>query len=419
LALDRDHPPGPAEKGPPGLRRRLSLPLVTLYGLGTTVGAGIFVLVGKVAGSAGMYAPAAFLVASLLAALTAVSFAELTARIPKSAGEALYVHAGLGRRWLAVLVGLMVIAAAVVSSATIVTGAAGYARTLLPLPPWLMVGALVLLLAGVAGWGIAESVTLASLVTVAEIGLLVVVIAGGAGAFATLPARLPELVPPLEGLVWVGILSGAILAFYAYLGFEDMVNLAEEVTDVRRTLPAGIFLTLVVTTLLYLALATLAVLAVPQAELAASEAPLALIFERTAGVSAPAFNLVVSLAVINGALIQIIMAARVLYGLGREGWLSPALGRVNPRTRTPLVATAVVAAVILALALAFPLVALAKIASTVTLTIFALVNLSLYRIKRRDPRPAGLRVYPAAIPLTGFTVSAGFVLFQLARFAGW
>lgn len=418
MAADHDPPLGPAEKGPPGLRRRLSLPLVALYGLGTTVGAGIFVLVGKVAGVAGMYAPAAFLVASLLAAVTAVSFAELSVRIPKSAGEALYVHAGLGRRWLAVLVGLLVIAAAVVSSATIVTGAAGYARTLLPVPPWLMVGALVLLLAGVAGWGIAESVTLASLVTVVEIGLLVVVIGGGAGEFATLPARLPELVPPPDGLVWVGILSGAILAFYAYLGFEDMVNLAEEVTDVQRTLPAGIFLTLVVTTLLYLALATLAVLAVPRAELAASEAPLALIFERTAGLSAPAFNLVVSFAVINGALIQIIMAARVLYGLGREGWLSPALGRVNRRTGTPLVATAVVAAVILALALAFPLTALAKIASTVTLTIFALVNLALVRIKRRDPRPAGLRVYPAAIPMIGFVVSAGFVLFQLARVAG-
>jgi len=418
VTADREREAKRMGDGAPRLRRRLSLPLVTLYGLGATVGAGIFVLVGKVAGIAGMYAPIAFLVASLLAALTAVSFAELVARIPRSAGEALYIHAGFGRRWLAVLVGLLVVAAAVVSSAAIVTGAAGYARTFLPAPDWLIVIGLVVLLAVIAAWGIAESVTVAALVTVIDIGLLIVVIAGGSSELAAIPARLPELLPPLDGIAWIGIIAGAVLAFYAFLGFEDMVNLAEEVTDVTRTLPAGIFLTLAVTTLLYLALATIAVLAVPLAELAASEAPMALIFARTTGISSPAVNLLIAVAVVNGALIQIIMAARVLYGLGREGWLSPVFGRVNPRTRTPLAATAAVAAVILALALALPLVALAKVASTVTLAIFALVNLSLYRIKRRDPRPAGVTVYPAAIPLTGFAVSTGFVLFQLARFAG-
>jgi amino acid transporter len=174
----------------------------------------------------------------------------------------------------------------------------------------------------------------------------------------------------------------------------------------------------VVSTVLYLLVALVAVLALPPAELAQSRAPLALIYERATGSAPTLISLISIFAVVNGALIQIIMASRVLYGMSREGWLHRALGKVHARTRTPLLATAVATAIVLTLALWLPLVTLAKATSFVILIVFALVNLSLVRIKRKHPRPEGIRIYPAWIPLAGFLSATGFVLFQLYQLIG-
>jgi amino acid transporter len=394
------------------LKRSLSLPLITLYGVGTTIGAGIFVLVGKVAGAALIYAPVSFLLAAVLAGFSAFAFAELSARYPQSAGEAVYVYEGLGSRRLALAVGLLVVLAGIVSCATIANGFVGYVQLFLGLPDAIVLVAVVLVLGLIAAWGIAESVILAAVLTLLEIGALILVIWAGRDSLAELPARLPELIPPLAGGAWLGIVSGAVLAFYAFIGFEDMVNVAEEVKDVRRTLPRAIILTLVVTTLLYLALAVVAVLVLPVQELAASEAPVALIYERASGSSAAVVSLIAIVAVLNGALVQVIMAARVLYGLSARAWLPEAFARINPATRTPLVATALVTALILVFALALPLVTLARTTSFVTLVIFAAINLALWRIKGRAPAPPGIGVYPRWVCLCGFLASLGLASFQ-------
>jgi len=122
---------------------------------------------------------------------------------------------------------------------------------------------------------------------------------------------------------------------------------------------------------------------------------------------------------VNGALIQIIMAAHVLYGMSREGWLHAALGRVHPTRRTPLLATSLVTLTVLVLALWLPLVTLAKTTSFVTLVAFSAINLALLRIKRRDPHPAGLRIYPVWIPWADFISSSVFVLYPLAAVVEW
>ena len=150
----------------PQLRRTLSLPLLTLYGLGTTIGAGIFALIGKVAGNAGLFAPLSFLVASLLAAFSALSFAELSARFPRAAGEAVYVREGLRSHRLALAVGLLVAVSGTVSAAAIVNGAVGYVHEFVGLPGVVIIIGIVLALGLAAAWGIRESVTLASLLTV-------------------------------------------------------------------------------------------------------------------------------------------------------------------------------------------------------------------------------------------------------------
>jgi amino acid transporter len=402
----------------PTLRRSLTLPLLVLYGLGTTIGAGIYALIGKAAGRAGLYLPFSFLVALALASFTAFSFAELAARLPRAAGAALYVREGLRSDRLSLAVGAMVIAAASISAAAIANGAAGYLGVFVAAPRPLLVILFVLVLALIATWGIAESVAAASLVTVLEIGGLCLVIAGGAAGIAGSETRLVDLVPPLDTTVWAGVFAGAVLAFYAFIGFEDMVNVAEEVKDVTRTLPLAIVITLAATTLLYFVLAVVAVLAVPPAELAAAEAPLALVFARGSGLSGEFVGAVAVLAVLNGALIQIIMASRMLYGLAEQGLVAAAFGRIHRRTRTPHLATAAVSAGVLALALAFPIETLAETTSLVMLTIFAFVNLALLALKRRRPPPAGVFAVPLWVPAAGATVSAGFAGAELARLIG-
>ncbi len=398
----------------PELKRTLSLAQITFYGLGTILGAGIYVLVGKVAGTAGLYAPLAFVVAALLAGLTGLSYAELAARHPKSAGEAVYVQDGFRWRPLSMLVGFLIILTGIVSAATIANGFVGYLHVFIDVPDWLAITLLVLVLGALAAWGIAESVMAATAITLVEVGGLMLVLVVAGGSFADLPARLPELIPPFEVPVWQGILLGAFLAFYAFIGFEDMVNVAEEVQEPTRNLPLAILLAIGISTVLYLLVALVAVLALPPAELAASRAPLALIYERTTGSPPVLISLVSMFAVVNGALIQIIMASRVFYGMSREGWLHAVFGRVHMRTRTPLLSTALVTGLVLILALWLPIVTLAKATSSIILVVFVLINLSLVRIKRHTPHPAGIRIYPMWVPVAGFLATAGFILFQLA-----
>ncbi|MEN8178971.1 MAG: amino acid permease, partial [Pseudomonadota bacterium] len=400
------------------LKRSLSLPLVVLYGLGTTIGAGIYALLGEVARNAGMQSPWAFLIASLIASFTALSFAEMVSRFPRSAGEALYVRKGLGLSQLATLVGLLVVLAGCVSSATLINGFIGYLAEFVVMPPDLVILLLGLSLGLLAAWGIAESVLLAAVFTLLEIGGLLLVIWSAREGFGEIPAQLPHLMPGWDPAAWYGIFGASLLAFYAFLGFEDMVNVAEEVKNVRRVLPLGIILTLLITALLYVFLSLSAVLTVPPHELGSSQAPLSLVYERNTGRSSTAISSIALFAIINGALIQLIMASRVLYGLANQASLPAALAYVHPRTRTPLLATALVTALIIPLALWFPLAKLAESTSIITLIIFTLVNLALWRLKGQAPAPAGVWSVPRWIPTCGFFSSLGLLLFGLWHLLG-
>ena len=397
----------------PELKRSLSLSLLTLYGLGNILGAGIYVLVGKVVALAGIFTPWSFLIASMLAGLTAFTYAELSARYPQSAGEAVYLQAGFARRYLSAGVGLLIIMAGIVSAAALSRGFVGYFQQFWSLPGWLVILSLVSLLVLLAIWGIVESVRVAALFTLLEIGglLLVIWVARpdlGSFADSVAAASLPD-----ETAYWHGILLGGILAFYAYIGFEDMVNVAEEVRDPTRTLPAAILIALVVSTLLYMAVALIAVASGSIEELALSDAPLATLYQRATGATPLVISGIALAAVVNGALIQIIMASRVCYGLARQGWIPSAIGRVDARTRTPVTATLLVGAAVLVMALFFPVEVLARFTSLLLLIVFASINLALLRI-RRLPAPDydGIRV-PAWIPLLGFLSSSGFLIYQL------
>jgi amino acid transporter len=402
-----------AHGGSKELQRSVRLAPLILYGVGTTIGAGIYALVGKVAGAAGMYAPLAFGVATLMAAFTAFSYAEISTRHPHAAGSAEYVRQAFGTSWLPIAVGVLVVLAGTVSMATICKSFVGYMQALVAVPDAAGVIGVVLLLGIVAVWGISESVATAGVITVIEVAGLLLVIVSGGEQLASLPARLGEVMPGLDLAAWNAVFAASLLAFYAFLGFEDMVTLAEEVVDVRRVLPLAVIATLALSSLLYLLLALISVLAVPPAELAASKAPLVLVYERTGGVRPELLSIIGMVALINGALVQAIMSARMLYGLARLGKLPAFLAAVHPKRRTPVVATAVACTVALTLALLFPLTRLAEAASAVTLLTFSLVNLALWILKRREPAPPGAFVVAAWVPVTGFFLSLGFVAYRL------
>ena len=242
-----------------------------------------------------------------------------------------------------------------------------------------------------------------------EIGALLVVVGAGLasnGPGALVPAA--AVLPP-DAAAWIAVLSGATLAFYAFIGFEDIVNVAEETREAERTVPRAIVLTLVFTTLIYVSVALVAASVVGEEALAESGAPLVLVFETATGLSGGTLAVIASISVLNGALIQTIMAARVLYGMARRRMIPAMFGKIAARTRTPLIATAVVAGAILVLALALPVEPLARLTSFVALAIFVLVNLSLVALRRRDRVP----VRYLALPALGALASAGLLGFQI------
>ena len=398
----------------PELRRRLSLPLLSLYGIGVTIGAGIYVLVGKVAIGTGMHAPLSFVIAAVLAGFTAFSYAELGARVPKSAGEAMFVQTAFRMPMFATIIGFLVMTTGIISSGAIVIGFVGYLQELTALSPSITIITVVALLAAIAAWGIGESVMLAAIVTVVEVCGLLLIIGAGLLTGSNVVEALPKVVTPGGWTEWSAILSGAVLAFFAFVGFEDIVNVAEEAKDPKRTVPRATIITLVVSSSLYFLVALVAVAVVPLDQLGASDAPLALVFETATGRSAELITLIAIFAVLNGVMIQLIMSSRILYGIAREGWIPRFFAYVHPATRTPVIATSAVAIAVILLALTLPIVQLAEMTSYLVLTVFTIVNLALIRIKMRDPHPASDHLSVGLwVPVTGAVASFGILLFDL------
>jgi amino acid transporter len=365
---------------PAPLKRNLGLGLLTMYGVGVMVGAGIYVLVGAVAAEAGVWAPLAFLLAGLIAAPSALSYAELSSRIPEASGEAAYVEKGLNSHFLAVLIGLAIVLAGTVSAAAVLRGGVGYLTALVDIPSaWAIIG-IGIALTLVALVGVLESLSLAAIFTVVEVlGLIAVVYAGFTAPPVAVLADLPEI-------YWPGVAGAAALAFFAFIGFEDMVNMAEEAKDPTRTVPRAILIALVITTLLYALVSYAAVLAVPVDALASSGRPLVLVWESSFTASPAVLGGIAVIAALNGVLAQIVMAARVLFGLGRREKLLSFFHRAHPRFGTPALATVLLGAGVIGAALALPVSELANVTSTVLLIVFAVVNIALIALKRKAPK---------------------------------
>lgn len=394
------------------LKRTIGFSMLTLYGLGTILGAGIYVLVGKVAITAGLYAPISFLIAALLAGVSGYSYAKLSALFPKSAGEAVYIQEAFNKQTLSTVIGWMVVLTGIVSAATISKGFVGYLQVFIPIPDFWAITLLLITMTALAAWGVSESVMVTAITTIMGIVGLGIILIYSIPAFSTLPDRLHELTPSLNSDdIWYGILLGAFLAFYAFIGFEDMVNMAEEVKEPQRTLPKAIIAAIIISSLFYYFIALAAVLQLPLNELTASKAPMADIMERHSHSMAWFISLISLAAVVNGALVQIIMGARVLYGMGKQG-LAPAwLATLHPARQTPLLATLLLGGIVWLLATNLDLTNLAKITSFIIIVVFLLVNTGLITLHYRG-QTGPVKVW---IPALGVIMCLVFLCLQIVQ----
>src|SRR6056297_679156 len=351
----------------PALRRSIGFWLLVLYGMGTMVGAGFFALSGEVAGEAGMQAPLAFGLAGLLALFSALAFAELSSRIPHAGGSARYLETAFGRRWLSAAAGWMIITTGLVSAATLAVATVRFLGDFVDVPHDLTIIGVTLALGAVAAWGVKQAVGLVVGICIVQIVTLVYVAAAALSVPDAQVQDLAALMPSLEVATWIGILGAAFLAFYAFIGFEDMVNMAEEVHDVRRSMPRALVLSL--------------------------------------------------LSAVNSALVQIVMAARVAYGMANRGYAPGFLATIGRRTQTPWIATLLATLVVAALAVSFELTTLANVTSGVLLAVFATVNLGLWWMKGfdQDRLPEGDFSLPRSVPLLGAVVSIAALAFKIVE----
>ncbi|MBI2083976.1 MAG: amino acid permease [Deltaproteobacteria bacterium] len=400
------------------LKRHFTLTKLTFYGVGDILGAGIYALIGKVAAEAGNLAWSSFLLATIVAIPTALSYAELTSRYPKSGGVAVFVGRAFSNTYFPAIVGFLVLLSGLTSVAAGANAVHGYFSLFLEIPRWVIIS---IFLGGIS-WinfrGIDDSSKLNTLCVFAEAGGLLLIIGfgffhWGDGNFATGRGETFLSKETLEGIG-----GAAVLAFYATIGFEDMCNVSEEVKKPEQTVPRAILLSLVITSLIYIGIALTVVSVASYKELGESSAPLAMVAERIIPFFSP--KVVAALAIFsltNTALANLIMASRLLYGMSREGWIFKALGFVHPQKQTPSVAILTVFVIALSIALSGTVKILGQTTSVVMLCLFIFVNLSLIVIRLRNLAPdSRLKIFqiPLLIPMLGIIVSA-FLLTQAPR----
>ncbi len=383
------------------LSRELGVALLLFYGLGNILGAGIYVLVGKVAGVAGYSSVLSFVVACIIAIFTALSYMELASRYPVSSGEAVYIKEGIGSKNLAIASGIFIALAGLISAAALSHGFVGYLSEFISIPVPFAITMIILLLVLLSIKGIKASIITASIFTAIEIFGLLLIIYFGFDNIINPNIPYTQFIPEFD-IAEVGIIFlGSFLAFYAFIGFEDMVNVAEEVKNPTQTFPRAILLALIISTILYILIILVALQSLELEQLVSSKAPLSDIYQNISGYNPMIISIIGLFAVINGALIQIIMASRVVYGLSSRGWLPKYFSRVSNVTKTPVEATVLVGIVTVVFALFFDLVTLAGFTSMLILIIFTLVNIALIRIKKIKPKVEGVIEIPVWIPWCG------------------
>lgn len=392
------------------LNPTLGLPMLTFYGTGMILGAGIYSIIGEAAGRTGEPLWAGFALAAIAAFLTAFSYAELSTMFPKAGAEFVYLsRAFTSQPWFGSTVGALMAFAGSSTAAAVAVAFAGYLRAFVDVPTTLIAALMILTFTAVAIVGVRASGWVTAISTLIEAGGLVLVIALG--------LQSPDFGRALAALPHEGMIGGAALIIFAFFGFENIVSLAEEARNPQRDLPRAIFLSVGIATVLYILVALAAVALLDPEKLAASQAPLLDAAKTQAPRAAVILGGVALFSTANTALISIIGASRILYGMGDAGAAPSAFKRVLPKRKTPWVTTLISAGVALALLPLDQLSTIASLSSYATLLAFTGVNFALIRLRSQQPsleRPFRVPLTIRGIPLLPW-LAAMSSLFLLSR----
>ncbi|MFI9402256.1 APC family permease [Nocardia sp. NPDC052316] len=381
------------------LKRAVSTPLLYFFILGDILGAGVYVLVGAVAGKTGGAIWLPLLTALLLATLTAGSYAELVTKFPRAGGSAHYVTTAFGPA-AGSLVGFCMLAAGLVSVGALARAFAGdYLQALVSLPSMAVVVVFLAALAALNIRGIKESLRANVAATLVELGGLVLIIGLGAWIIVRGDADLDRLtqVGTAEHGAFGAVLAGTVLAYYSFVGFETSVNLAEEVEQPRKSYPTALFAALLTAGVVYVLIGIVASASVPTEQLSQSSGPLLEVVRAAGAIPDWVFSLIALVAVANGALLTGIMSSRLAYGMARDGLLPPVLSRILAGRRTPWVAILATSAVSLLLALTGEVDSLAATLVLLLLIVFSSVNAAVLVLRKTEGEADHFRI-PTAVP---------------------
>ncbi|MFN0219684.1 MAG: APC family permease [Hyphomicrobium sp.] len=400
----------------PELRRTIGPVQLAFYALGSMLGSGIYGLIGKAAGQAGSAVWLSFLVALVAALLTALSYASLGSRYPRAGGAAYVTDRAFGSPLLSFTIGLALVCSGLTSVATQSKIFAANFSGLLgleALPPTAIALGFLLIMTGVALRGIRESMWVNVLCTLIEASGLLIVIGSGLSYWGTIDyfETPPERAD--AGLTLI-VLQASVLTFFAFIGFEDAINVAEECKDPARTIPIGLVAASLMAAVLYVAVAITSVSVVPWRELAEAPAPLTEVMKRTAPDFPPVIMTLITLfAVANTALVNYITASRLVYGMSSQGLLQAHFGRVHVTRRTPHVAIGALFLVLVPLLLVGGIADLASATVLLLLIVFIVVNASLFVLKRRPDEPEGAFELPDFVPAAGLLICAALLITRI------
>ena len=397
----------------PTLTRKMLL----LFIVGDILGGGIYARTGEVAGEIGGAIWTGFALAGVIAAFTAASYAELVSKYPQAAGAALYIHKAFKAPLLTFVVAFAVMCSGVSSAAALATAFGGdYLSEFVELPTVLVALGVIAVVTAINFRGIKESANFNLVCTLIELGgLFLVVLIGAAFLFdgGGDPARALEFNDDANPALLM--IAGASIAFYALIGFEDAVNVAEETKDATKSFPRTLFMGLGIAGAVYLMVTVIAGMTVPAETLADSDGPLLeVVTQGPLSVNSQVFSAIALFAIVNGCLLNLVMASRLMYGMANEGVVPRLLGTVHATRRTPWVAILFTASIAAVLAILGDLTTLADTTVLLLLIVFVGVHVSLLVLRKTPVDHAHFKA-PAALPWLGAASCAGLAVQQVVE----
>lgn len=386
------------------LKRHIGLTFLVLYGVGDILGAGVYGLVGKAAGQMGYAVWLAFLTSMFAAGLTGLSYASLGSRFPKAAGASYITMHAFRNQFLSYMIGLAIAASSLTSMATAVRIFSGYFISyfnFLDFPTTMIVFSLVI--AFVIFRGIKETMWMNALCTLTEVGGLLFIIFVGLPYIGDISYFSAQTEANPSGVITLPLLlSGAVLTFYSFIGFEDILNISEEIKNPERNIPIGLLLSVAISSTIYILISLVAVSVIPPMQLAASEQPLVDVASKTAPwLNSSVFSFIAMFAVMNTFLLNFTMGSRLFYGMARQGLLPKILGKLHEKRKTPHIAIMTIFIILMILAFSGDVTDLARATSVILLISFFVINASLivFKIKKYDWK--GCFQIPIFVPILG------------------